>query len=87
MEVILTPRQEKFIKNAVADGRYLDESEVIRDALRLMENHLYDDDTPEMEALVVAGWESGGFETWGPDMKQRLLASATGFPASRLCNR
>lgn len=76
MEVTLTPRQEKFIKNAVADGRYLDESEVVRDALRLMEDQFYDADTPELEVLVVAGWESGGFEPWDAAMKERLLASA-----------
>lgn len=30
----------------------------------------------ELEALVAAGWESGGFEPWSAEMKERMLQSA-----------
>ena len=35
--VSLTKHQEKFIKETVTSGRYLSTSEVVRDALRLLE--------------------------------------------------
>jgi antitoxin ParD1/3/4 len=37
MNVSLTPRLDKFVVNKVASGRYTSASEVIREALRLME--------------------------------------------------
>ena len=37
MNVSLTPRLERFIKDRIEDGRYHSASEVVRDALRLLE--------------------------------------------------
>jgi antitoxin ParD1/3/4 len=39
MNVSLTPQLEKFVANKVASGRYNSASEVIREALRLLEEH------------------------------------------------
>lgn len=39
MNVNLTPRLEKFVHKKVDSGRYNSASEVVREALRLMEEH------------------------------------------------
>jgi antitoxin ParD1/3/4 len=39
MNVSLTPELEKFIADKVASGRYTSASEVVREALRLLEEH------------------------------------------------
>jgi antitoxin ParD1/3/4 len=39
MHVSLTPEQEKFVNDKVKSGRYHSPSEVIREALRLLEDH------------------------------------------------
>ncbi|MFP5206053.1 MAG: type II toxin-antitoxin system ParD family antitoxin [Acidobacteriota bacterium] len=39
MNVSLTPELEKFVAEKVASGRYTSASEVVREALRLLENH------------------------------------------------
>ena len=39
MNVSLTPELEKFVGNKVSSGRYNSASEVVREALRLLEEH------------------------------------------------
>ena len=39
MNVSLTPELEKFVANKVQSGRYTSASEVVREALRLLEQH------------------------------------------------
>jgi antitoxin ParD1/3/4 len=39
MNVSLTPQLEKFVNNKVRTGRYNSASEVVREALRLLEEH------------------------------------------------
>ena len=39
MNVSLTPELEKFVHNKVQAGRYSSASEVVREALRLLEQH------------------------------------------------
>ena len=38
MQVVLTKEREDFVKAKVAEGRYLDESEVVREAIRRLED-------------------------------------------------
>lgn len=37
MNVRLTPQQKDFVKGQVAEGRYLSDSEVVREGLRLLQ--------------------------------------------------
>ncbi len=37
MNARLTPQQLEFVKSQVADGRYLSDSEVVREGLRLLQ--------------------------------------------------
>jgi antitoxin ParD1/3/4 len=37
MNVRLTPQQQEFVKKQVEDGRYLSDSEVVREGLRLLQ--------------------------------------------------
>ena len=37
MNVRLTPQQQEFVKRQVEDGRYLSDSEVVREGLRLLQ--------------------------------------------------
>jgi antitoxin ParD1/3/4 len=39
MNVSLTPELEKYVADKVASGRYTSASEVVREALRLLEDH------------------------------------------------
>lgn len=39
MNVSLTPELEKFVANKVESGRYTSASEVVREALRLLDEH------------------------------------------------
>jgi antitoxin ParD1/3/4 len=39
MNVSLTPELERFVQTKVESGRYNSASEVVREALRLLENH------------------------------------------------
>jgi antitoxin ParD1/3/4 len=40
MNVRLTPQQQEFIKQQVAEGRYLSDAEVIREGLRLLQEEV-----------------------------------------------
>jgi antitoxin ParD1/3/4 len=53
MEVTLTPDLEAFIQEKVATGRYLDASEVVREALRIFELQMGAYDPPELEAALL----------------------------------
>ena len=55
MNVSLTPRLEKFIKDKIKNGRYHSASEVVRDALRLLEVREWRRD--ELQKAVTVGLE------------------------------
>ena len=57
MNVALTKRQKEFIKARVDSGQYQDASEVVREALRVLENLEFDRDW--LEAEIEKGIESG----------------------------
>ena len=58
MQVVLTKEREDFVKAKVAEGRYLDESGVVREAIRRLEDReRYE--SPELEALLLEGLDSG----------------------------
>ena len=57
MKVTLTKELETLVKEKVRSGRYSDESDVVRDALRVLE--LRDDfESPALEAALLEGVRS-----------------------------
>jgi putative addiction module CopG family antidote len=57
MKVTLTTELKTFVKEKVRSGRYTDESDVMRDALRALE--LRDDfESPALEAALLEGVRS-----------------------------
>jgi len=57
MKVTLTTELETLVKEKVRSGRYVDESDVMRDALRALE--LRDDyESPALEAALLDGVRS-----------------------------
>jgi antitoxin ParD1/3/4 len=54
MEVMLTGELEAFIQEKVRSGRYADASDVVRDALRALEQR-EEFESPELEAALLEG--------------------------------
>jgi antitoxin ParD1/3/4 len=57
MEIVLTKELEQFVKAKVQTSRYADESEVMRDALRALEQR-DDYESPALEAALLEGIRS-----------------------------
>jgi antitoxin ParD1/3/4 len=57
MKVTLTKKLETLIKEKVKSGRYADESDVVRDALRALEQR-DDFESPALEAALLEGVRS-----------------------------
>jgi len=57
MQVTLTKELEQYVKTKVKTGRYADESEVLRDALRALEQR-DDYESPALEASLLEGLHS-----------------------------
>ena len=82
----LGDRFENFIDAQVQGGRYNNASEVVRDALRLLEDQekLRELRNAELKRLVEEGRESGLSETDGEAVLDRLDAKYRGSsPATR----
>jgi len=60
MNVSLTPKLEQFIRTKVESGRYLSASEVVREALRLLEQK--DNRLEELRVEIQKGLNSGRSE-------------------------
>ena len=54
MKITLTAELESFVKEKVRSGRYTDESDVMRDALRALELR-EDFESPALEAALLEG--------------------------------
>ena len=57
MQVILTKELEQYLKTKLQGGRYADESEIVREALRAMEPR-EDYESPALEAALLEGVRS-----------------------------
>ena len=57
MEVTLTKELEHYIQSKVQSGRYADESEVVREALRVLEQR-DEYESPALEAALLEGVRS-----------------------------
>jgi antitoxin ParD1/3/4 len=60
MNISLTPKLEQFIRTKVESGRYLSASEVVREALRLLEHK--DKRLEELHVEIQKGLNSGRSE-------------------------
>lgn len=54
MEIALTPALGKLVERLISTGRYTDEGDVIREALRALERQELDE-SPALEAAVLEG--------------------------------
>ena len=61
MEISLSAPQQDFVKQAVRDGRYSSESDVVAQGLRLVEAR--DRKLAELRARLQAAIDEGGFFT------------------------
>lgn len=66
MNVNLTPQLEEMVRAKVSSGLYTSASEVVREALRLMEerDRLREARLDELRSEVRKGLNSGPSETW-----------------------
>jgi antitoxin ParD1/3/4 len=85
MNVNLTPELEELVRRKVASGRYSSASEVVREALRLME----DQDQVraarllQLRADIKRGLDSGAGQTWDAQVVKRQARARAGRPRSR----
>jgi len=74
LNINLTPQLEKLVRQKVESGRYNSTSEVVREALRLMEtqNELHALQLERLRRDIRQGLESGSPRPWRPaEMKRQ----------------
>ena len=73
MTVTLTKELETLVRQKVRSGRYADASDVVRDALRRMEEE--DSESPALEAALLEGVRSP-HRPWGKASLSRIRKAA-----------
>jgi antitoxin ParD1/3/4 len=76
VNVNLTPKLEALVREKVESGLYNNASEVVREALRLMEER---DRLARLKAAIAVGdaqLARGEVVTWTPDFMERLMSEA-----------
>ncbi len=80
MSVTLTTRQEKLVANLVETGRYQNRGEVVRTALRLLEEHEVKTQESALDDFLRARDAEPGFtpttKDWA-DIRKRVRARVT----------
>ncbi len=73
MNVNLTPQLEELVRSKVASGLYTSASEVVREALRLMDeqDQLRMAKLEQLRSDVRHGLDSGPSETWNAEAAKR----------------
>lgn len=73
MNVNLTPQLEDLVRSKVASGLYTSASEVVREALRLMDeqDRLREAKLEQLRSDVRRGLASGSSETWDAEAVKR----------------
>ena len=74
MEIALTKELETFIGERVRSGRYVDASEVVREALRALQLR-EEFESPELEAALLEGVRSP-HRPYGADTLDRVRETA-----------
>jgi putative addiction module CopG family antidote len=57
MTIALPPALDQMVQRLVSTGRYADEGEVVREALRILEHQVFDE-SPALEAAILEGVRS-----------------------------
>ena len=73
MNVNLTPHLEDLVRQKVSSGLYTSASEVVREALRLMDeqDHLRKAKLEQLRNAVREGLASGPAKAWDPEQVKR----------------
>jgi len=73
MNINLTPQLEELVRSKVASGLYTSASEVVREALRLMDeqDRLREAKFEQLRSEVRRGLNSGPSETWDAEAVKR----------------
>lgn len=73
MNINLTPQLEELVRSKVASGLYTSASEVVREALRLMDeqDRLREAKLEQLRSEVRRGLNSGPSETWDAEAVKR----------------
>jgi len=77
MNVNLGNHLESMVRQKVADGRYTNASEVVREALRRMEDH--DVKLQQLRSLIAEGEadvRAGRVFDWTPELMDQIAAEA-----------
>ena len=85
MNVNLTPQLEELVRSKVASGLYTSASEVVREALRLLDeqDRLREARLEQLRSDVRQGLASGPSETWDTDaVKSKARARRASKPAA-----
>jgi antitoxin ParD1/3/4 len=77
--VTLTPHLEEMVHQKVQSGRYTSVSEVIREALRLMQDHdaLRQANIDQLRQDIYAGIESGAAVVWDAEAVKKIARDRT----------
>jgi antitoxin ParD1/3/4 len=73
MNVNLTPQLEELVRSKVASGMYTSASEVVREALRIMNDHdlLRAAKLEQLRDDIRQGMDSGTSKVWDPEEAKR----------------
>jgi len=85
INVNLTPQLEELVRSKVASGLYTSASEVVREALRLLEeqDRLREAKLAQLRGDIRQGLDSGSSETWNAGVvKRKARARRTAKPAA-----
>jgi antitoxin ParD1/3/4 len=69
MNINLSPQLEELVRNKVASGFYTSASEVVREALRLMDaqDRIRETKLIQLRQDIQEGLDSGAATAWNPD--------------------
>jgi antitoxin ParD1/3/4 len=82
MNVTLTAEQEELVRSKVASGRYSDVSEVVNQALQLLDDYEREE---AFRAAVMIGYdeaERGEGVPWTPELRAELMREARQMAAA-----
>jgi antitoxin ParD1/3/4 len=85
MNINLTPQLEELVRSKVASGLYTSASEVVREALRLMDeqDRLREAKFEQLRSEVRRGLDSGPSETWDAEaIKRKARTRRASKPAA-----